>query len=110
MDTPIPEVSHDLSITIGGTEYEFIVTANAVRIFSYYAIILTLDMNDKFYRDFEIKEVFLTRFYPVENIESALSNIKALRTNVEWIAEQSYIAFDEAKWTITPLTEEEEEE
>lgn len=109
MNAPIPEVSHDLSINISGTEYDFRATANAVPIFNYYAIILTFDMKDKFYRDFEIEDVYLNQFYPVENVESAISNIKALRTNVEWIVEQSYKAFEDAKWTFTSPNKEQEE-
>ena len=109
MEAPITEVSHDLSVNISGTEYEFEVTAHAVRIFSYYAIILTLQMKDKFYRDFDIEDAYLHQFYPVQNIESAISNIKALRTNVDWIVEQSYQAFEDAKWTFTSPNKEQEE-
>ena len=108
MEVPIPEVSHELSVNIGGTVYKFQVTAHAVRIFSYYAIILTWDMTEEFYRDFDIEEVYLHQYYPVENVEAAISNIKALRTNIDWIVEQSYKAFNEAEWTFSTPTNQEE--
>ena len=41
--------------------------------------------------------------------DDALSNIKALRTNIDWIVEQSYQAFEDAKWTFTSPNKEQEE-
>jgi hypothetical protein len=110
MEISLPEVSHDLSINIDGKEYDFVVNAQAVPLFSYYAIILTVDMADKFYRDFGLDEVYLNQIYPVENIESAISNIKALRTNLDWVLEQTYKAFQDAEWTFIAPNKEKEEE
>ena len=109
MEIPLPEVSHELSISIDGHEYDFEVTANAMPLMSYYALVLTFDMEEKFYRDFEIEAVYLNQFYPVENAESALSNLKALRTNIEWLIEQSYRAFEEVDWEFKKAPPEEDD-
>jgi|TARA_R110002012_G_C11668986_1_gene612895 hypothetical protein len=110
MELPLPEVSHDLSLSVGETEYNFVVTANAVHLFNYYAIVVTVDMEDKFFEDFEIESIFLNQFFPVQNVESAISNIKACETNLEWIVEQSYKAFNEAEWTLISDNKKDQEE
>jgi len=107
MELPIPEVSHDLSIEIGSNTYKFVVIINAVYIYDYYAIVLTLDMEDKFFDDFKIEQIFLNQFFPVQTIESAISNVKACKTNIEWVIEHSYRAFKEAEWTSLGDNEEE---
>jgi hypothetical protein len=110
MEIPLPEVSHELSISIDGHDYDFQVTANAMPLMSYYALVLTFDVEDKFYRDFDIEEVYLNQFYPVENAQSAISNLKALETNLDWIIEQSYRAFEQADWEFKKSPPEDEEE
>tara|TARA_R110002049_G_scaffold117139_1_gene270194 strand:+ start:38 stop:361 length:324 start_codon:yes stop_codon:yes gene_type:complete len=107
MELPIPEVSHDLSIEIGSNTYKFVVIINAAYITNFYAIVLTLDMEDKFFGDFQIEPIFLNQFFPVQNVESAISNVKACKTNLEWVLEQSYRAFKEAAWTSEEDNEEE---
>jgi len=107
MELPIPEVSHDLSIEIGGKTYKFVVIVNAVYITNFHAIVMTLDMEDKFFDEFEIEPIFLNQFFPVQTLESAISNVKACKTNLEWVIEQSYRAFKEAEWTSIEDKEEE---
>ena len=109
MEIPLPEVSHELCISIDGQEYNLNVTAHAMPLMSYYTLVLTFDMDERFYDDFEIEDVYLHQFYPVENVESALSNLKALRTNIEWIIDQSYRAFEEVDWEFKKLPPEEDD-
>lgn len=107
MELPIPEVTHDLSIEIGSKTYKFVVIINAVYITNFHAIVLTVDMEDKFFDDFQIEPIFLNQFFPVQTVESAISNVKACKTNVEWVIEHSYRAFKEAAWTSQDDNEEE---
>ena len=76
MQVPIPEVSHQLSIRFGDDSFSCDVNAYAIPVFNYYAIILVFDMEQKFFDEFDLEDVFLNQYYPVENIESALSNMK----------------------------------
>lgn len=55
-------------------------------------------MEKSFFKDFEISEAFLNQYFPVENRESALSNLKALKTNDEWLIEQANKAMHEAEF------------
>jgi len=109
MQVPIPEVSHQLSIRFGDDSFSCDVNAYAIPVFNYYAIILVFDMEQKFFDEFDLEDVFLNQYYPVENIESALSNMKALQDNHEWVVEQAYKAFQEAEWHFMVPDPEEEE-
>ena len=40
----------------------------------------------------------MNQYFPVENKESALSNLKALKTNDEWLIEQANKAMQEAEF------------
>jgi poly-gamma-glutamate capsule biosynthesis protein CapA/YwtB (metallophosphatase superfamily) len=109
MDLPLPDVSHQLSIKMGEETYTCDVSAIGLPILNYYAIVLVFEMEDKFFEEFEFEEIFLNQYYPVENYKSALSNLKALETNTEWVVEQAYRAFQEADWTFDHSTDEESE-
>lgn len=98
MQAPLPEVNHELAITIEGETYSCDVNAHAIPLFNYYAVVLTFDMEDQFFEDFELEAIFLNQLYPVETRANALSNLQALTENFDWIIEQAYKAFAEAEW------------
>lgn len=98
MEIPIPEVVHELSVDVQGDKYTCTTTCYAVPVFNYYALIMSFDMEERFFDEFGIEPIYLNQYYPVENIQSALSNMKALQTNYEWVIENAYKAFREAEW------------
>lgn len=108
MDLPLPDVEHTLSIKIGDDTYSCDVSAYGLPVYNYYAIVLIFDMEWKFFRDLEIEEIYLNQYYPVQDYASALSNMKALQTNTDWVIEQAYRAIKEAEWTFEPEPPEDE--
>ena len=105
MESPLPTTTHELSISINDHPYDCLVSTHAIPLFSYYALVVVYDMEPKFFNDFDVESVFLNQYYPVQNRESAISNIKALEENVDWLVEQAYRAFEEAEWTLSPPPE-----
>ena len=98
MNIPLPELHKSLSVNIEDKTYECDVLISVVPIFNYYALVLSYEMEKSFFKDFEIAEAFLNQYFPVENKESALSNLKALKTNDEWLIEQANKAMQEAEF------------
>jgi len=105
MESPLPTTAHELSISFNDEPYDCVVTTHAIPVFSYYALVVVFDMEPKFFNDFDVEDVFLNQYYPVQNRESTISNIKALEENVDWLIEQAYRAFEEAEWTLSPPPE-----
>jgi len=98
MDIPLPEVNHELSIAIDGSTYSCDVQINAVPFFSYYLIVIQFDLEEKFFEDFDLEYTAPVETVPVENRKNALSNLKALTQNDEWIIETAYKAFKNVEW------------
>ena len=99
MDIPLPEIHKAIVIKIEDTSYECDVLISAIPLFSYYALVLSYEMERKFFKDYELEDVYLNQFFPVENRKSALSNLKAVQTNDDWVIEQAKKAFAEAEFT-----------
>ncbi len=98
MNIPLPQLSKSLSIVIEDKAYECDVLISAVPIFSYYALIIAYEMEKSFFKDFEISEAFLNQYFPVENKASALSNIKAMKENDDWLIENAKEAITNAEF------------
>lgn len=110
MNIPLPELHKTLSVSIEDKTYECEVLISAVPIFNYYALILSYEMEKSFFKDFEIAEAFLNQYFPVENRTSALSNLKALKTNDAWLIEQANKAMKDAEFEFEIEKDDDEEE
>ena len=93
MDIPLPDVTRTLTIDVEGRKYDCEVIITALPVFNYYALVLNYSMDNSFFEDYDLEEVYLNQFFPVEDRKSALSNLKAVRENDAWIIEKAYEAF-----------------
>lgn len=98
MDFPLPEIHKAIIIKIEDTAYECDVLISAIPLFSYYALVLSYEMERKFFKDFDLEDVYLNQFFPVQDRKSAMSNLKAVQDNDEWLVEQAKKAFADAEF------------